>query len=116
VSQAPTLLPPTPGEVLREDFFSVKGEGRITQDQLARAMKVSRFSINQLLNGRRNLTAEMALRLARATGTTAEYWLKLQMNSDLAVARLKLEAELDAITPVRRPVPAGKLFYDIHED
>jgi antitoxin HigA-1 len=108
--------PPTPGEVLREKFFSVKGEGRITQDQLAKAMGVSRFSINQLLNGRRNLTADMALRLAHATGTTAEYWLKLQMNSDLAVARGKLEGKLADLEPVRRPVLERELFYDMPED
>src|SRR3989442_686318 len=67
--------PCTPGDVLRERILS---DRRITQDQLAKAMRVSRFSINQLVNGRRSVTAEMAFRLSRATSTTPEFWLDLQ--------------------------------------
>jgi addiction module HigA family antidote len=71
--------PANPGEILR-DFLEAQ---KTTQDELARAMGVSRFSINQIVNGRRAVTAEMALRLSRVTRTTAELWLDLQRRVDL---------------------------------
>ncbi len=101
-------VPPSAGEVLRELLLS---DGRITQDQLADAMGVSRYSINQLVNDRRAVTAEMALRLAKATSTTAEFWLDLQRNVDLAKARRKLGSKLDAIPPVRKPLSEAEMFY-----
>ena len=100
--------PPAPGDVLRERILS---DRRITQEQLAKAMRVSRFSINQLVNGRRSVTAEMALRLSRATSTTPEFWLDLQRGVDLYRARLRLRHELGAVRIVRRPVPQRDLFY-----
>jgi len=110
------LMPPTPGEVLRKDFLSETREGRLTQDQLAQVMGVSRYSINQLVNGRRSVTAEMALLLARATSTSPKYWLNLQQAFDLARAQLKLERRLRSIRPVRHPVPESELFYDLPEE
>ncbi len=104
----PVVVPPSPGDVLREQILANRD---ITQDQLARAMRVSRFSINQIVNGRRAVTAEMALRLSKATSTTPHFWLDLQRGIDLHRARLHLQRELGAVRVVRRPVPRRKLFY-----
>jgi plasmid maintenance system antidote protein VapI len=80
-------------------------------------MRVSRHSINELMNGRRAITAPMALRLARVLGTDAEFWLNLQQSSDLFEARQDLEKELAALTPLRAEIsetdvvrPAPDLF------
>lgn len=64
-------------------------EFEITQDQLADHIGVSRYSINQLANGRRRITADMAIRLGEAFGTDAEHWMNLQQRQDLEVARRK---------------------------
>jgi len=85
----------------------------VTQEELAEAIGVSRFSINQIMNGRRAVTAEMALRLARATSTSPEFWLDLQRDVDLYNASLKLGAELKKLRVVRRPKTDDELFADI---
>src|SRR5712675_1761507 len=74
------ISPPRPGDVLRVQIFATTN---ITQERLADDMKVSRYSINQLVNNRRAVTPEMALRLAKATSTAPEFWLNLQRNFDL---------------------------------
>ncbi|HWA90500.1 MAG TPA: HigA family addiction module antitoxin [Rhizomicrobium sp.] len=79
----------------------------ITQDQLARAMAVSRLSVNQLVNGKRSITADMALRLARVLGTTEEFWFNLQRDYDLSEARRALGSKLDALTVLRKPEEAA---------
>jgi addiction module HigA family antidote len=76
--------PITPGEVLR-DRILVPLE--VTQERLADALGVSRFSVNQIVNGRRAVTAEMALRLAQVTSTSPEFWLNLQRDVDIYNAR-----------------------------
>jgi antitoxin HigA-1 len=95
-----------PGEVLRKRILSQK----ITQERLADAMKVSRFSVNQIINGRRAVTAEMALRLARVTSTTPDFWLNLQSRLDLYRASLRLESELRGLEILRHPKPEQELF------
>lgn len=81
-----TLLVPTnrrpimPGAVLREDFLEPLG---LTQGEAAAALGVDRTSFNELLNGRRAVTARMALRLAHAFKTSPQYWLNLQTAVDL---------------------------------
>ena len=89
----------TPGDVLKTYVVKEKG---ITQDALASAMGVSRLSINQIINGRRSITADMALRLAKVLGTTAEFWLNLQRDVDLATARTSLGDELRKLTTLAR--------------
>lgn len=96
------LLPPSPGEVLR----GLLGRHGVTQDALAEAMGVSRYSVNQLVNDRRGITAEMALRMGIALHTSAEFWLSLQRNVDLASARKSLGGALVEIHPVV-PAPAS---------
>jgi antitoxin HigA-1 len=99
----------TPGNVIRELVLVACD---ITQDQLATAMRVSRYSINQLVNDRRAVTADMALRLAKATSTSPEFWLALQRNVDLERARRRLSRrkELEYVQVIRRPVSADKLY------
>jgi addiction module HigA family antidote len=98
--------PISPGEVLRKRIL----EGAITQERLADAMRVSQFSVNQIVNGRRAVTAEMALRLAHVTSTTPGFWLNLQRDVDLYDARLKLGSELDQLEVVRPPMTPQELF------
>lgn len=64
-----------------------------TQGELDAIMGVTRSTVNQLANGKRNVTAVMALRLASATGTEPEAWMDLQRDADLAAARTWLEVE-----------------------
>jgi addiction module HigA family antidote len=105
--QAPPI---SPGEVLRSWILR---DTKITQEELAEAIGVSRFSVNQIMNGRRSVTADMALRLAHATSTTPEYWLDLQRNVDLYNASLKLRGELKRLKVVRLPKSDDELFVDL---
>jgi addiction module HigA family antidote len=73
--------PPThPGEVLLEEFLVPLG---LSQAEAARRMGVSTNRLNELVRGKRGVTAETALRLAQLLGTSPEFWLNLQMMSDL---------------------------------
>jgi antitoxin HigA-1 len=74
----------SPGSVLREKIEKRLG---ISQDRLAKALGVSRLTINEIVNEKRTVTADMALKLAKALGTDAEFWLNLQQGFDLARAR-----------------------------
>jgi addiction module HigA family antidote len=90
--------PTTPGEVLRK---RVLGDMDIKQDKLADALGVSRFTINQVLNGRRGVSPEMALRLAHVLDTSAEMWLNLQATVDLHDARRRVGAEIQSLPRLR---------------
>ena len=74
----------SPGSVLRIEIEQSLG---ISQDQLASALGVSRLTVNEIVNEKRNVTADMALKLAKALGTDPEFWLNLQQGVDLARAR-----------------------------
>jgi addiction module HigA family antidote len=99
--------PLSPGEVLRDRIL--KGCG-LTQDELAAAMGVSRFSVNQIVNGRRAVTAEMALRLSHVTSTTPDLWLNLQRDVDLYEARLRLAKEIKHLKVLRARKSNTELF------
>jgi antitoxin HigA-1 len=104
MSRQGKLVPPvSPGEALREDID-------VTQEELAKAMRVSRFTVNQIINGKRGVTAEMALRIARVTSTSPEYWLNLQRDVDLYEARRKHGKEIAKLRVVRAPKSARELF------
>ena len=75
-----TIRPTHPGEMLREDFMA---DYDLTVASLAQALSVSRQTINELLRERRALSPEMALRLARLFGNSAEFWLNAQRAVDL---------------------------------
>lgn len=75
--------PPHPGEVLRELCLEPLG---LSVTRAAEALGVSRKTLSAILNGRSGISPEMALRLSKAFGTTAESWLNQQMQYDLWVA------------------------------
>lgn len=93
------VFPAAPGDVLREALENRE----ITQDELAAAMRVSRYSVNQLVNERRTVTPMMALRLSKALGTTPNFWLNIQQELDLFKARRTHATILAAIRPLAKP-------------
>ena len=91
-------LPPIhPGEVLLQDFMKPLG---LSQYRVAKDIGVTPIRINQIVHGKRAITADTAMRLARYLGTSAEVWLKLQARYDLEVAeeqigeRIKQEVQV----------------------
>ncbi|WP_420640909.1 HigA family addiction module antitoxin [Candidatus Leptofilum sp.] len=85
-------IPPVhPGEILLEDFLEPLG---ISQYRLAKEMNVYPRKINEIVHGKRSITADTALRLSRFFGTTAELWMNLQALYDLEKARDMLEAQV----------------------
>jgi addiction module HigA family antidote len=86
-----------PGEILREEFLPDFG---LTASVLARALGVSRQSVYELLRERRAVSAEMALRLSRLFGNTAEFWLNLQRSLDLWEAEASIKDGLRRIDPL----------------
>jgi addiction module HigA family antidote len=79
------LLPPIhPGETIREDVLNPLD---MSVNQLARALAVDASRLNEIVRGRRGITADTALRLSRYLGTSAEFWIGLQLDYDLRVAR-----------------------------
>jgi antitoxin HigA-1 len=77
------LSPVSPGEILLEEFMKPLG---ISQNKLARDLDVPPARINDVIHGRRGVTADTALRLSRYFGTSPEFWLNLQMHYDLRMA------------------------------
>ena len=92
-----TMAPIHPGEVLYEDFIVPLG---VTQHRVAVAIDVPPRRINEIVHGKRRITADTALRLARYFGTSDRFWLNLQSRYDLEVERDSIGAQLDAITPL----------------
>lgn len=80
--------PTTPGEILVQEYL---GPAKMTQETLAKKMGVSVQTVNLLINGKRNVTAETAWRLARVFDTSPELWMNLQMRVDLWRARAAVE-------------------------
>lgn len=89
--------PTHPGEMLREDFLPDYG---LTIAGLAEGAGVSRQSINELLRGRRAVSPEMALRLARLFGNSPEFWLNAQRAVDLWDAALAIKKAVARIKPL----------------
>jgi addiction module HigA family antidote len=81
------FAPVHPGEVLREEFLKPL---KLSQNALARALAVDPRRVNDLVNEKRSMTADTALRLSKYFGTSAEVWLNLQTKYDLEVAKEKL--------------------------
>ena len=94
-------LPPIhPGEILLEEFLRPLG---MSMNRLADELHVPANRITQIVEGRRSVTGETALRLARYFGTSPEFWLGMQKDYDLQVARDEFEAEVE-----REVHPRGK--------
>jgi len=98
--QAKDRPPGHPGAMLLEEFLKPL---RMTQSELAERIHVSFPRINELVNGRRGVTPDTALRLARLLGTTPEFWLNQQRNWDLWHARnSERAADIDSIERLAR--------------
>lgn len=87
---------PTPGDVLLLDFIEPMG---LSQNGLARAIGVPPRRINEVVLGKRSITADTDLRLARYFGLSDGFWLGLQADHDLMHQRRKIAAQLERIEP-----------------
>jgi addiction module HigA family antidote len=96
------LDPIHPGEILREEFLEPL---EISQYRLAKAISVPPRRINEIVHGKRAITADTALRLARFFGTSDRFWVNLQGRYDLEVQRERLgpalEAEVEVLAGTR---------------
>ena len=88
------IAPIHPGQFLLENLEDLG----ITQYRLAKTIGVPPRRINEIVHGRRSITADTALRIGRALGTTPEFWLNLQRHYDLDVARNSID--VDVIEPL----------------
>jgi addiction module HigA family antidote len=95
--------PPHPGEVLQKQFLEPSG---LSQNRLSMALHVSARRINEIVQGKRAITADTALRLSTCLGTPPEFWMSLQADYELAQAREslgeRLEREIRPISLERR--------------
>jgi antitoxin HigA-1 len=91
------IAPVHPGEVILEEFIKPWG---ISQNRLARHMGITPSRLNDIVLGRRGITGNTALRLARATNTNPEFWLNLQALYDLEMAKDEIGERLEEeVTP-----------------
>ena len=81
-----------PGEILRDDFLALM---KISVYSLAQVIKVPRSRVNDIVLGRRGISADTAFRLARYFGTSPEFWINLQARHDLDVADRKLRRRIE---------------------
>lgn len=98
------IAPVHPGEVILEEFLKPAG---ISQNRLAKAMNITATRLNEIIRGRRGITGDTALRLARATNTTPEFWLNLQALYELETARDALGERVE-----KEVVPVASLAAD----
>ena len=94
---AKSLPPVHPGEVLKEEFMAPLA---LSANKLARVLRVPANRISAIVNGDRGVSADTALRLAKALGTTPDFWLNLQKQYDLDCAR-DAAKDLARIEPIR---------------
>ena len=98
-------LPPIhPGEVLLEDFMKPLG---LSQYRLAKDIGVTPIRISQIVNGKRAITVDTAMRLARYFGTSANVWLRMQVRYDLEVAEDELGERINREVKVYEQPLAG---------
>jgi addiction module HigA family antidote len=90
------LANPTPGDILLEEFIKPMG---LSQNGLARAIKVPPRRINEIVLGKRAVTADTDLRLARVFGLSEGFWLGLQADYELMARRRQIGADLARIEP-----------------
>ena len=87
---ADEFAPVTPGEMLKEEFLAEYG---LSQNQLAKAVGISPNRIAEIVNNRRRITADTALRLSLYFGNSPEFWMNLQSHYDLKLARRNMRPE-----------------------
>src|ERR1700758_571691 len=84
------FAPVTPGEMLKDEFLAEYG---LSQNQLAKAVGISPNRIAEIVNNRRRISADTALRLSLYFGNSPEFWMNLQTHYDLKMARRNLDAK-----------------------
>ena len=95
----PDLIDPIhPGEILMEEF--IEGFG-ITQNKVATSIGVPPRGINEIVHGKRGITADTAIRLAGYFGTSEEFWMNLQSNYELRLQRRALRDQIESIAPLQ---------------
>ena len=100
------LDPITPGEILREDFMDQLG---ISINKLSRDLSVPPNRISEIVNGKRAITADTALRLQRYFGVEAQFWLNLQTEYDLRMMKRKIWTDIERrIIPVKTQETVSK--------
>jgi len=91
-------MPPVhPGEILLEEFLKPLD---VSQYQLAKELGVPARRISEIVHGRRRISADTALRLARYFGTSERFWMNLQTRYDLEIEKDRLRTVLDEIHPL----------------
>jgi addiction module HigA family antidote len=85
-----------PGEILSEDFLKPMG---ISAYRLSKGANIDQTRISEIIRGKRSITADTALRLARFFGNSPEFWLNLQAHYDLAQKKAEMEKDLKKIRP-----------------
>ena len=99
---AKKLAPITPGDILLEEFLEPMG---ISQAKLARDIKVPPNRINQIINGKREITADTALRFGKYFGIEPEFWLNLQMRFNMKVVIEKTGKQIEREVKQFNPQP-----------
>jgi addiction module HigA family antidote len=89
---------PHPGETIREDVLEPLG---MSVNQLAKELHITAARLNDIVRGRRGITVDTALRLARYLGTSPDFWLGLQLEYDLRTAQEGKQAEIDRVIKPR---------------
>src|ERR1700724_2963150 len=84
------FAPVTPGEILKEEFLA---DYHLSQNQLAKAIGISPNRVAEIVNNRRRITADTALRLGLYFGNSPEFWMNLQSHHDLKIAHKSLGPE-----------------------
>jgi addiction module HigA family antidote len=98
VSKRKKLAPVHPGEILKDEMQELHMSG----NALALALRIPANRVTEIINGRRSISADTALRLARYFGTTAQIWMNLQSRYDLETAEQALAARVEAeVRPLR---------------
>jgi addiction module HigA family antidote len=107
MSKDKILEPINPGEILRQDFLEPLG---ISINKLSRDLAVPPHRISEIVNGKRAITADTALRLQRYFGVEAQFWLNLQTEYDLRMMKRKIWADIE-----RRIIPAKDTVKRVQE-
>ena len=93
------IKPPHPGEIIKEDYLVPLD---MSVNRLAAALGIGAARLNEIVRGKRGITADTALRLARCFGTSAEFWLNLQSLYDLRTTERKARTRIEReVTPLK---------------
>ena len=90
----------TPGEILLEEFLQPLG---VTQSQLAKDIRVPANRVGQIIHGKREITADTALRLGKYFGNEPEFWMNLQVHYNMKLAQEKVGRQIDTEVKVLQP-------------